>query len=642
MQKFLIHITKPHQSVTKTETIRVLRLIAGLHLLSIPMIWIVYFAHFIFPDATPISFPFALCIMFLSIFDYLLTRSKFVLIAIYTPPIIVLCTAFFLHQVYPHKIVSVFVPLIAALIAAVFFSLRELRFIIASSWILLFYMVLQSDVAYQGEIAGASILYVLITIMIYGIRWHQSWLRQLFLSKIQASYDQQLLLLHEAFDGVVHVRNQNIQKVSEGFLELLQLKSTDIIDQPMNKFFPQEISNARNNPVQIYNAKGKICYVEIVQREGIDPTEMIYAFRDVTKLHLERIDLQITDRFSSIGTIVAGVIHELNTPLMIAQGNVELEQKNNESDLLETTRIALHQMNSIINDLRIFSHVEKEVTTRDMMQVLEGVIRLVRHQFAHQCIFSLQSQKNFSIAISESKFAQILLNLLSNAANSKRSNQNLVHVDIHVLQQDSFVVIQINDDGCGVPSEIEHRIFEPFFTNRKNGTGLGLSIVQGILSNIGGKIQFVSHHIGSQFSVFIPIDRSIQTTNHNRVNDSKKVQTILIIDNEPNLIEIVKNMLQEQVCHAATDVEQAIKMIEEHQYDCILCDIIMPEKGGEYFLEYCKRQKPEILETIIFMTGGVVSFDQKEYFQNYRKIQKPFRMKELFDCIQELSTHTST
>ena len=642
MLEFLIRITEPHQSVSKPETIRVLRLIAGLHLLSIPMIWIVYLVHFVFPAASPISFPFALSIMMLSIFDYLLTRSKFVRIAIYTPPIIVMCIALFLHHVYPQKIVSVFVPLIAALIAAVFFSLRELRFFILCSWVLLVYMVLQSDVAYQGETAGASILYVLITIMIYGIRWHQSWLRQLFLQKIQESYDQQLLLLHEAFDGVVHVQNQNIQKISDGFVELLQLKRTEIIDQPLHKFFPQGLSNDRNNPVQMYNAEGTICYVEVVQREGFDPTEMIYAFRDVTKLHLERIDLQITDRYSSIGTIAAGVIHELNTPLMIAQGNVELEQRNNGSDFLETARIALHQMNSIINDLRIFSHVEKEERTSDMMQVVEGVIRLVRHQFGHQCVFSVQSQRNFSIAISESKFAQILLNLLSNAAHSKSRNQNLVHVDIHVLQQDSFVVIHITDDGCGVSPEIEHRIFDPFFTNRKNGTGLGLSIVQGILSNIGGKIEFSSRHIGSQFTVFLPIDTSIPTTNKNRVNDSNHVRTILIVDNEPNLIEIVKNMLQEQVCHSATNIDHAIEMIEEYEYDCILCDIIMPEKGGEYFLEYCKKQKPEILERIIFMTGGVVSFDQKEYFQNYRRIQKPFRMKELFDCIQELSTRSST
>jgi DNA-binding NtrC family response regulator len=118
--------------------------------------------------------------------------------------------------------------------------------------------------------------------------------------------------------------------------------------------------------------------------------------------------------------------------------------------------------------------------------------------------------------------------------------------------------------------------------------------------------------------------------------------SILIIDNEQHIVDIVIEMLREHICHGSTNIDDAIDMLQENRYDFILCDIIMPIKGGKDLLQYCEQNMPNLLPKLIFMTGGTIALKTDNCFQKYPMIQKPFRMQVLLSCIAQMTQRETT
>ena len=263
MKEFLLRITEPYSSVPKPETIRILRLIAGMHLFTSPLAFIVYFLQFVIVSNDPFSFTLAVFATLFSIFDYVITRSRYVKIAIYLPPIITLSFSLLLHLYHPAKVQTTFVPLIAILMGAVFFSLRDLRRLILCSWVLMVFIVLHSLSIGNEGFVGASILCSLISIMIYVIRWHQTWLQNLYTQKIKNSFNEQLSLMEEVFDGVIHLKNDQVIQASDGVFDLFKIQEKDILGQSLQRFFPSTIPINQDVPVQVYNSKEEVLYIEI-------------------------------------------------------------------------------------------------------------------------------------------------------------------------------------------------------------------------------------------------------------------------------------------------------------------------------------------------------------------------------------------
>jgi len=211
-----------------------------------------------------------------------------------------------------------------------------------------------------------------------------------------------------------------------------------------------------------------------------------------------------------------------------------------------------------------------------------------------------------------------------------------------MFQQDDVIVLHVEDDGRGLNKEEQNRIFEPFFT-KEQSTGLGLSITEGLVVSAGGSIHYEERHIGSRFVIHFP-DKKItrKEVPELSMEEGLPLLSILVIDNEQHIVDIVIEMLSEHNCHGAMSIDDAIAMIQEQRYDFILCDIIMPTKGGKELLEYCEEKMPMLLPKLIFMTGGTINLQTDNCFQKYPLIQKPFRMQALLSCITELTQRETT
>ncbi|MCE9670196.1 ATP-binding protein [Myxococcus stipitatus] len=245
---------------------------------------------------------------------------------------------------------------------------------------------------------------------------------------------------------------------------------------------------------------------------------------DITDRKAMQAQLVVSDRLAAVGTLAAGVAHEINNPLAFVLSNlsflaVELKNVARElpegrtSEMEEVLREAVdgaHRVRQIVRDLRTFSRGDEDVATAVNLQaVLESAITMARGELKMRAQVVRDYRDVPPVEGSEGRFGQVFLNLLINAAHAipeGRPEHNEVRVTLRPAGE--RVVVEVRDTGVGMTPEVRARIFDPFFTTKPVGvgTGLGLSICHGIVTGFGGEISVESEPgRGSTFRVSLPL-----------------------------------------------------------------------------------------------------------------------------------------
>ncbi|MGE3547449.1 MAG: PAS domain S-box protein, partial [Kofleriaceae bacterium] len=229
--------------------------------------------------------------------------------------------------------------------------------------------------------------------------------------------------------------------------------------------------------------------------------------RDVTDRKKVEAQLLVADRMVSIGTLAAGVAHEINNPLAAVMANLDLAQR----DVTELTkqmgasgplatlqeeindaRDAAERVRHIVRDLRIFSRGEQEKRGAvDVERVLESTIRMAWNEIRHRARLAKHYGKVGPVEASESRLGQVFLNIVVNAAQAMPEGQaDKNEIKVITSEDKNRVYVEVADTGQGIPPEIMRRLFTPFVTTKPigTGTGLGLSICHRIISELGGEI----------------------------------------------------------------------------------------------------------------------------------------------------------
>ena len=219
------------------------------------------------------------------------------------------------------------------------------------------------------------------------------------------------------------------------------------------------------------------------------------------------------ERLTIFGEMTAGIAHELNTPLGNMIGFSEFiidatKEKSSKNDAQKIKQSALHAR-EIVKKLMFFScEVPQQLQSVKINRILSEAIDLLSPLLKQSGIKIVFDKKgnNPSAFIDKIQFTQVIFNLLNNAIQASKAG-GIVKVELTTLK--GFINISIQDFGCGIPIDIQDKIFEPFFTNKAMGTGngLGLSVVHGIIKKHRGRIQFSSEeNVGTTFVVSIPQD----------------------------------------------------------------------------------------------------------------------------------------
>jgi PAS domain S-box-containing protein len=393
----------------------------------------------------------------------------------------------------------------------------------------------------------------------------------------------------------------------------------------------------------------------------------VMVFRDVTEQQRLRRQVEVADRLVSLGTMAAGVAHEVNNPLSVVVGNADIvrelldqtvatlataHREEPPTATLEDARLALEDLRSaasrisrIVRDLQTFARpnpVSSE--TADVTEAVTWAVRSTSYELRHRARVEAELSSTPRVAIDETKLGQVLVNLLMNAAQAiAPGNVAGNQVSVRTRAEGTTVTIEVRDTGSGIPSDALAHVFDPFYTTKPvgAGTGLGLSICHGIVSSYGGSIEVESEEgSGALFRVTLPAAKIEQPApSEPRPAIPERVGRLLAIDDEELMLQVLRRALKAHTVVSTTSAREALERLARgEEYDIIFCDIMMPEMTGVAFFEELLRSAPEAARRVIFMTGGALTVKVEDFLASVpnRRLDKPFNLLALRELVSEL------
>lgn len=389
-----------------------------------------------------------------------------------------------------------------------------------------------------------------------------------------------------------------------------------------------------------------------------DPTEEIVVLvRDIS--HRRRLEdqLAVSERMASLGTLAAGVAHEINNPLTYVQCNIVLALEDLEDievdgedaeALAKSLEVALEgtdRVANIVRELKNFSRVEEpQLSNIDLHDLLESAINLSMNELRHRAELERDFvEEDVAVFGDPHQLVQVFVNLLINAAQSFDDFDQpspLVRVKTSVV--DGKVHVAIKDNGCGMSSKTMRRIFDPFFTTKtSSGTGLGLSVCHRIVGGLEGRIDVESKvGEGATMTVVLPSAEPAKQLALDAVLEPylplREGAHIMIIDDEKGVRDGLARVLEHHDVSMFSTVDGAIEYLDYCTPDLILCDLMIPGSGGgEEFFGTVVAKHPALRDRIIFISGGVFTPSAEAFLKLEEPdvIQKPFAAGEIRQLI---------
>jgi len=410
----------------------------------------------------------------------------------------------------------------------------------------------------------------------------------------------------------------------------------------------------------------RVYEVTIHTQQPPSGTVLVFTLKEVLTAHGVRAALEHTDRLASLGTLAAGVAHEVNNPLAYVVSNLgySIEQiirirsqltttplpegikdEFNENltricEALEEAGEGTDRVARIVQGLKSFSRSEGESKGPvNLQEVLNSAVNMAENEIRYRAQLERAFGETPLVFGNEARLVQVFVNLLVNAAQAipeGSPQSHRIRVSTSIAANGS-VIAEVSDTGVGIPSEMVDRIFDPFFTTKPIGvgTGLGLSICHGLVHALGGNISVVSEERrGTTFRVeLMPAEpRELRrATISDRPSASRG--ELLIIDDEPLVLRAFRRTLASQ--HnilTVNDAAKALDMIEKGQaFDLIFCDLMMPGMTGMDFHALLRQADPELAERVVFLTGGAFTSSAREYLNSVpnRALEKPLHPRAL-------------
>ena len=376
--------------------------------------------------------------------------------------------------------------------------------------------------------------------------------------------------------------------------------------------------------------------------------------------------LQQAQKMETLGTLVAGVAHEINNPInlimynlpllqkvwmdflpvLMAQRNIAPDQKyggftydflnDNLQQLVSDMDMAANRVAKIVSDLKNFSR-QSNVSEKKQIQVnmaVRNAIRLAQTTLRKSGVkLELKLTENLPLIEGNlQSIEQIILNIIINAIQSIDHDRGHVQITTGFQINDGRIFIRIDDNGCGINPLISEKVFLPFVTDKQaeGGTGLGLSVTYSLVKAHDGEISFESRQgRGTSFRVFLPTLLRREAPRILVVDDDREIRQMLI-----EALSLDRVYLVEE---AANGIEASIKL-GTYRPDLLILDIFMPEMDG---LEVCRiiRTEPELADMKVIITTGYpehLKLDEVTEMGFTQIFSKPFDLWELVKTVENI------
>ncbi len=421
---------------------------------------------------------------------------------------------------------------------------------------------------------------------------------------------------------------------------------------------PEEDGVPRRFTETIRGREYEIASAPLVEPGG--QLSSVYVMRDITERKQEQAEREqleararLASHLASIGEMASGIAHEINNPLTAVIGYSQLLSA---TTLPPDAREAVRQIQQgstrvagIVRRLLTFARQRKpQRAAVDMNEVIQSTLALRDYALRTGNITvttRLDPALPRTVADGQ-QMQQVMLNLIVNAETAMSGAHGKGALLLVSERQGENLHIVVQDDGPGVPIEIQDRIFDPFFTTREigQGTGLGLSICHGIVSEHAGRIWVHSDAGGgSEFHILIPIvggDPKPVDAGPAAAAATTPRTRVLVVDDEPSIRALLKAILEQRghQVDAVGDGRAAIESVSAHRYGAILLDVRMPDMSGLEVFRQIQRIAQSIASRVVFLTGDVMAGETRTLLgqTGAPALAKPFQADELMQAIEKL------
>ncbi len=382
----------------------------------------------------------------------------------------------------------------------------------------------------------------------------------------------------------------------------------------------------------------------------------------VARSHNRRLEAQLdqVSRLASLGRVAAGVAHEINNPatyiglnvaevherlLALSEGTGDLEVLPALAKRLKTALEGVDRIRTVVQQLSDYARGDEEGVNvvEDPVKTCQTSLRMVHHQVRHRAMLETSFSECPPIAMNPQRFAQVLTNLVLNAAEAAvgAPMENTVTVRLTVV--DTAAELVVEDRGQGIPNADLDRIFDTFFTTKRDsgGTGLGLALCRDLVSSVGGTIAVESEvDVGTTFRVRLPLVSVAPQVLPAAPDAPLRRARVLLVDDDPAVLEAIElGLSRHHEVHAVPSGEAALERIEalEGAVDVVLCDMMLGGIDGATTLGKLFAAYPSLRSRSCILSGGATTANSIRFIKSagVRFLPKPTSLSQLLQAIAE-------
>ena len=431
--------------------------------------------------------------------------------------------------------------------------------------------------------------------------------------------------------------------------------------------------------LQLENSEGEKFDVGMSASRIVDDRGTVFgtmaSFVDISDRKRIEAQFRRSQKMNALGQLASGITHDFNNMFAVVKSYLQLVMMDAEKDSqlfedLQQIKIAVERSSALTKQLQYFARgVSRERHPVDLNEIIKENRDLLIHILPPEIeVILLLENELWTLMGDASQLSHVLVNFCVNARDAVMEKQaaqsgevtaakGRVEIRTRNISVDSpgtglpvsiepgrYVLLTVEDNGAGMSSETQERLFEPFYSTKKSSknSGLGLSIIYGIVENQKGYIDVHSElGRGSTFDVYLPalsIEVADSASDPDGFIASQEQDTVLIVDDEPQLLDVVSRFLTRHGYKVIT-AENGLEGVEAYKrardaVGLVILDIMMPEMNGEACFREIRKIDPQA--KVILLTGFT---NEKTFYESMRNdivgiVEKPFDLFKLTDAIK--------
>jgi len=397
----------------------------------------------------------------------------------------------------------------------------------------------------------------------------------------------------------------------------------------------------------------------------------VLVFRDLTATrNAETLQakvqqqLVLADRLASVGALAAGIAHEVNNPLTYVAANIDTAIAEVRSlagvwstqQLMELQEMLLQAQEGaarvihIVRALTTLSRLDEEnIEIIELGPVVESAVGLTLNEIRHRAQLVKDYGQLPLVAGDRARLSQVFINLLMTSARALPDGNPTNEIRV-MTSSDARgrAVVEIGDNGPGIPPALLDRIFDASFTTTAGtvGTGLGLAISRSIVDGMGGELSVQSDPgRGTVFRVALPAfdgrSQVVPPLTLVPMVTPARATAVLVVDDEPSIGAAIRRVLRGQDVTLVTTAQAALDLLATGKdFALVLSDLMMPGMSGMDLYRELIRSYPQMVPRVVLLTGGAFTREARVFLDRVsnERMEKPFDPKALRELAQRFVT----